>query len=49
MFKVCIHNFTSLYVEVMKKQGGFDYHIPHINKTKAAREGTLPDYLTIDK
>ncbi|XP_057538153.1 uncharacterized protein LOC130815683 [Amaranthus tricolor] len=36
-------------IEVMKKQGGFDYHIPHMNKTKAAREGTLPDYLTIDK
>ncbi|XP_057521627.1 uncharacterized protein LOC130801764 [Amaranthus tricolor] len=36
-------------IEVMKKQGGFDYHIPHMNKTKVAREGTLPDYLTIDK
>ncbi|XP_057520610.1 uncharacterized protein LOC130800874 [Amaranthus tricolor] len=36
-------------IEVMKRQGGFDYHIPHMNKTKAAREGTLPDYLSIDK
>ena len=36
-------------IEVMKRQGGFDYHIPHMNKTKAAREGTLPDYLSIEK
>ena len=36
-------------IEVMKRQGGFDYHIPHMNKTKAAREGTLSDYLSIDK
>lgn len=28
---------------------GFDYHIPHMNKTKAAREGTLRDYLSIEK
>ena len=33
----------------MKRQGGIDYHIPHMNKTKAAREGTLPDYLSVDK
>ncbi|XP_057532862.1 uncharacterized protein LOC130810746 [Amaranthus tricolor] len=32
-------------IEVMKRQGGFDYHIPHMNKTKEAREETLPDYL----
>ncbi|XP_057526415.1 uncharacterized protein LOC130805649 [Amaranthus tricolor] len=36
-------------IEVMKRQGGFDYQIPHMNKTKAAREGTLPNYLSIDK
>ena len=36
-------------IEVMKRQGGFDYHIPYMNKTKAAREDTLPDYLSIDK
>ena len=36
-------------VEVMKRQGGIDYHIPHMNKTKATREGTLPDYLSVDK
>ncbi|CAO2841385.1 unnamed protein product [Amaranthus hypochondriacus] len=36
-------------IEVMKKQGGFDYHIPHMNKSKAAREGTLQDYLSVDK
>ena len=33
----------------MKRQGGFDYRIPHMNKTKAVREGTLPDYLGVDK
>ena len=33
----------------MKRQGGFEYHIPHMNKTKAAREGILPDYLSVDK
>ena len=33
----------------MKRQGGIDYHISHMNKTKAAREGTLPDYLSVDK
>ena len=36
-------------VEVMKKLGGIDYHIPHINKTKLAKEGRLPDCLTIRK
>ena len=36
-------------IEVMKRQGGFDYHIPHMNKTKATREGTLPNYLSVDK
>ena len=36
-------------IEVMKSQGGIDYHIPHMNKTKAAREGTLLDYLSVDK
>ena len=24
-------------IEVMRRQRGFDYHIPHMNKTKAAR------------
>ena len=33
----------------MKKLGGIDYHIPHMNKTKLAREGRLPDYLTVRK
>ena len=36
-------------VEVMKKLGGIDYHIPHMNKIKLAREGRLPGYLTIRK
>ena len=36
-------------IEVMKRQGGFDYRIPHMNKTKAVREDTLPDYLSVDK
>ena len=36
-------------MEVMKRLGGIDYHIPHMNKTKATREGTLPDYLSVDK
>ena len=36
-------------VEVLKKLGGIDYHIPHMNKTKLAREGRLPDYLTVRK
>ena len=36
-------------IETMKRQGGIDYHIPHMNKTKTAREGTLSDYLSVDK
>ncbi|XP_057530102.1 uncharacterized protein LOC130808661 [Amaranthus tricolor] len=36
-------------IEVIKRKVGFDYHIPHMNKTKQAREGTLPDYLSVDK
>ena len=36
-------------VEVLKKLGGIDYHIPHMNKSKLAREGRLPDYLTVRK
>ncbi|XP_057546083.1 uncharacterized protein LOC130825070 [Amaranthus tricolor] len=36
-------------IEVMKRKGGFDYHIPHMNKTKQARDRTLPDYLSVDK
>ena len=31
-------------VEVLKKLGDIDYHIPHINKSKLVREGRLPDY-----
>lgn len=29
--------------------GGIDYPIPHMNKSKLAREGRLPQYLTVDK
>ena len=36
-------------IETMKRQGAIDYHIPHMNKTKAAREGTLPNYPSVDK
>ena len=36
-------------VEVLKKLCGIDYHIPHMNKSKLAREGRLPDYLTVRK
>ena len=36
-------------IEVIKRKGGFDYHIPHMNKTKQAREGILPDHLSVDK
>ena len=36
-------------IETMKRQGGIDYHIPHMYKTKGAREGILPDYLSVDK
>ena len=36
-------------IETMNRQGDIDYHIPHMNKTKAAREGTLHDYLSVDK
>ena len=36
-------------IEVIKRQGGIHYHIPHMNKTKAARERTLPNYLSVDK
>ena len=28
-------------VKVIKKLGGIDYHIPHMNKTKLAREERL--------
>src|SRR5689334_4220416 len=31
-------------IEVMKKQEGFDYYIPHMNKTKAGREGRLLEH-----
>ena len=44
--------FTTLQacmIEVIKRKGSFDYHIPHMNKTKQAREGTLPDYFSVDK
>ena len=33
-------------IETIKRQGGIGYHIPHMNKTKAAREGTLHDSLS---
>ena len=36
-------------IKTMKRQRGIDYHIPHINKTKAAREGTLLGSLSVDK
>ncbi|XP_057545870.1 uncharacterized protein LOC130824869 [Amaranthus tricolor] len=36
-------------VEVLNKLGGINYHIPHMNKSKLAREGRLPDYLTVRK
>ena len=36
-------------IEDIKRKGGFDYHIPYMNKTKQAKEGTLPDYLSMDK
>ena len=36
-------------IEVMKKLGGINYHIPHVNKIKLAREGRLPTYLTVRK
>jgi hypothetical protein len=35
-------------IEVLKKLGGIDYHIPHMNKTKLAREGLLPEYLSVN-
>ena len=31
---------------MIKKLGGIDYHIPLMNKTKLAREGRLPNYLS---
>ena len=36
-------------VEVIKKLGDIDYHIPHMNKTKLAREGRLLDFLDLRK
>ena len=36
-------------IEVMERLGGIDYHISHMNKTKTARERTLPDYLSVEK
>ena len=33
-------------VEVLRKLGNIDYHIPHMNKTKLAREERLPEYLS---
>ena len=34
-------------VDVIKNLGGIDYHIPHMNKTKLAREGRLPQCLGV--
>ena len=34
-------------VEVIKKLGGIDYHIPHMNKTKLTREGRFLEYLSV--
>ena len=36
-------------VEVIKNLGGIDYHIPHMNKSKLAREGRLPHCLRVRK
>ena len=36
-------------IEVMKKKGGIDYHIPRMRKTKLAREDRLLMYLTINE
>ena len=36
-------------VEVIKTVGGIDYHIPHMNKTKLAREGRLLKYLSVKR
>ncbi|XP_057548213.1 uncharacterized protein LOC130826661 [Amaranthus tricolor] len=36
-------------VEVIKKLGGIDYDIPHMNKSKLAREGRLPHCLGVQK
>ena len=36
-------------VEVLKIVGGIDYHIPHMNKSKLARERRVPDYLIVRK
>ncbi|XP_019196986.1 PREDICTED: uncharacterized protein LOC109191356 isoform X2 [Ipomoea nil] len=35
-------------VEVMKKFGGNNYKLPHINKQKLAREGLLPTTISCD-
>ena len=34
-------------VKVIKKFGGINYHILHMNKTKLARERRLPKYLSV--
>ncbi|XP_057526369.1 uncharacterized protein LOC130805603 [Amaranthus tricolor] len=36
-------------VEVIKKLGGIDYDIPHMRKSKLAREGRLPHCLGVQK
>ena len=36
-------------IEVIKRKSGFDYRIPHMNKTKQVREETLLDQLSMTK
>ena len=35
-------------IQVFKRMGGIDYSIPHMGKSKLARQGRLPDYLHVD-
>ena len=43
---VCI-TLQACKVEVIMNIGGIDYHIPHINKSKLAREGRFPYFLGV--
>ena len=37
----------SVMNEILKHDGGNDYKIPHLNKEKMEREGTLPEALEV--
>lgn len=48
-FKFVWITLPACKIEVIKKLGGIDYHIPHGNMTELAREGRLSNYLGVRK